>query len=296
MRIFITGGTGFIGGHTLAELKKRGHRLLVLSRKSHREPGIDFIKGDLSDISKWERRLKKFKPEAAVHLAWEGIPDFSYARSAKNLAEGMGLFAVLADFGCKKIVAMGTGWEFGDRVGRVNEKIYVISTTAVMAAKQSLHLMGDELAKEKRMDFIWLRPFRPYGDGQRATSLIPYIVQCVGQKIPLRLKDPLAKGDFVYVGDIARAVADAVSRGKGLATYNVGSGRLISAKEIAKIVCGEMGASKEYYGSFLRTIKGKSTSAPYADLVAVIKGIGWRPTTDMRTGIQKVIKEYKSSK
>jgi nucleoside-diphosphate-sugar epimerase len=292
MKIFVTGGTGFIGRYTVKELRERGHRLLILSSEARGERGADLLKGDLADIARWKGRLKKFKPQAAVHLAWEGIPDFSYAQSVKNLNYGLALFAALAEAGCKKIVAMGTGYEYGDRVGKVDEEIHVLPASAVTAAKHALHMLGEEMAKEKGMDFIWLRPFKPYGHGQRAESLISYIMRCVAGNVPLTLKSPLTRGDFVYVGDVARAIADAAARGRGRATYNVGSGKLTSARDIAKMVCEGMGASKEYYKDFLRTAKGKAVGGGYAELGTVRKGIGWRPTTDIRTGIQKTIRDF----
>ncbi len=296
MRTFVTGGSGFVGRPTLDELKKRGHHLLVLSRKNHREHGIDFIKGDLSNIAKWKSRLRKFKPEAAVHLAWEGIPDFSYANCTKNLEGGLALFAALADVGCKKIVATGSVFEYGDRAGKVDERMHISPPNALVAAKHSLHLMGEELAKEKDMDFIWLRAFNVYGGGQRPGSLIPYIMRCVAGNIPLTLKNPFAQGDFIYVADVAQAIADAVVRGKGRATYNVASGKLIPVKDIAKMVCEGMGASKDYYRHFALTAKGKPTGGCYAELKNIRKKIGWRPATDIKTGIRKTIADFQKLK
>ena len=295
MRAFVTGGTGFIGRYTLHELKKRGHRLLVLSRKNHRERGIDFIKGELSDVAKWKWRLKKFKPVAAVHLAWEGIPDFSYAQSVKNLNGGLAILSALAEAGCKKIVAAGSSFEYGNRVCKVNEKMSITPASAFTAAKHTLHLMGEELAKEKGMDFIWLRPFNPYGDGQRAGSLIPYIMRCVAEGLPLGLKNPLAQGDFIYVTDVARAFADAVLRGKGHATYNLGSGHLTPVRDIARMICKEMGASKEYYETFSRTARGRLQNAAYAELRNIRANIGWRPLVDIKTGIKKTIRDYENN-
>ena len=294
MKVFVTGGTGFIGRYTIEELKKRGYRLLALSRKNHRERGIDFIKGDLSDVAKWRGRLKKFKPVAAVHLAWEGIPDFSYAQSARNLEGGLAIFAALAEVGCKKIVAAGTCFEYGNRVGKVNEGTSVTPVSAFTAAKHALHLMGEELAKEKGMDFIWLRPFNPYGNGQRAGSLIPYIMRCVAWKIPPTLKNPLARGDFIYVEDVARAIVAAVARGKGRVTYNLGSGHLTPVRDIAKVICMEMGVSKEYYDAFSRISRGKLRNAVYAGLNNIRRDIGWRPLVAIKTGIRKTIKDYES--
>lgn len=295
MRIFITGGTGFIGRYVVEALKKRGHRLLVLSRKTHRERGIDFIKGDLSDIAKWDGRLKKFKPIAAIHLAWEGIPDFSYAQSVKNLEGGLALFAVLAEVGCKKIVAAGTCFEYGNRVGKIHEEVIITPVTAFTIAKHTLHLMGEELAKENGTDFIWIRPFNPYGGRQRAGSLIPYIMRCVADGVPLRLKNPLAQGDFIYVTDVARAFADAALRGKGRATYNLGSGHLTPVRDIARIICEEMGASKEYYETFSRTARGRLQDAAYAGLRNIRTNIGWRPLVDIKTGIKKTIRDYENN-
>ncbi|MBI2033745.1 MAG: NAD(P)-dependent oxidoreductase [Candidatus Liptonbacteria bacterium] len=294
MRVFVTGGTGFIGRYTIQELKKRGHRLLVLSRKNHQERGIDFIKGDLSDIAKWKGRLKKFKPHVAVHLAWEGIPDFSYAQSVKNLEGSLNIFSALADIGCKKIVAAGSSFEYGKSIGKLNEEMSITPVTAFTAAKHALHLMGEELAKERNMDFIWLRPFNPYGYGQRTGSLIPYIMRTVLGNVPLRLKYPLAQGDFIYVSDVARAFADAALRGKGRATYNLGSGHLTPVRDIAEMVCKEMGASREYYNAFFRTSRGKLQNAAYAGLKNIRRDLGWRPLVDIKTGIKKTIRDYES--
>lgn len=291
MRIFVTGGTGFIGRHTLQELKKRRHRLLVLSEKTYRENGIQYIKGNFEDIRKRKNQLKKFRPEVAVHLAWEGIPDFSYERCLKNLEGGLALFAVFVETGCKKIVATGAGFEVGSLIGKVSDDIRVEPMNAIVAAKHSLHLMGEALAREKGMDFIWLRPLTPYGPGQRSGSLMPYIMRSIENHIPLRLKNPLAQGDFIYVDDVARAIADAVARGKGCATYNVGSGRLTSVRDVAKILCEAMGADKAYCEDFALSAKGKLLGAPYAELKNIRKEIGWRPTTDIKTGIQKMLRD-----
>lgn len=294
MRVFVTGGTGFIGRQTVDELRARGHRALVLSRETHRpERGIDFIKGDLSDIAAWQNKLKKFEPEAAVHLSWEGIPDFSYVQSMKNLEGSLALFALLADIGCKKIVATGTGFECGARTGKIDDDIAVMPEGYFTVAKHAIHLFGATLAKEKGMDFIWLRPFNPYGHGQRSGSLIPYIIRCAADAAPLTLKKPLAQGDFIYITDVAKIFADAVGRGKGVVTYNVGSGYLTPVRDIARIVCEEMGTGKPYAAAFLATAKGKLSPGPYAAIDKARKEIGWSPKVGIEEGIRKTVADYK---
>lgn len=295
MRIFLTGGTGFIGRYTLNELKKRGHQTLVLSRKAQKEKGIEFIKGGLRDVSKWKAKLEKFKPKSAIHLAWEGIPDFSYAQSVKNLEGGLAVLEALTESGCKRIVVAGTGFDCGSRVGKIPDDLKFVPSSVFVAAKHSLHLMGEALAKEKGTDFIWLRPFNPYGYGQRAGSVIPYIMRCVSEGTPLRLRNPLAQGDFIYIEDVARVFVDAATKGKSWKTYNVGSGYLTPIRDIAKAVCEEMGAGKEYYEDFARTAKGKLLNAAYADLKKVKKELGWQPRVAIKEGIKKTVSNYENN-
>jgi NADH dehydrogenase len=51
MKIFIAGGTGFVGGHLTAELLKRGHELVLLShgRSISQQAGVSFVQGDVTD-------------------------------------------------------------------------------------------------------------------------------------------------------------------------------------------------------------------------------------------------------
>lgn len=296
MRVFITGGTGFIGKYTIQELKKRGHHLLVLSREPQREKDFDFLRGDMSDINKWKGRLKKFKPEAAIHLAWEGIPDFSYNLCAKNLRGGLAIFSLLADVGCQKVIVPGTGFEYDGRIGKVHETMSVSPANAFTSAKHALHLLGETLAKEKGMDFIWIRPFNPYGYGQRPASVIPYIIRCVSDKTPLRLRNPVAQGDFIYIADLAQLISKAVDRGRGIVTYNAGSGYLTPVRDIAKVIFEEMGATLEYCEDFARTARGRLSQAPYANIKSVHRGLNWRPLVSIRKGIRETIKNYENNR
>ena len=80
MKIFITGGSGFIGSHLVPKLLTRKHKLLLLSRKRSGRVGKSpsSIKGDLKNINGWKNKLKKFRPDAVIHLAWEGLENYDF--------------------------------------------------------------------------------------------------------------------------------------------------------------------------------------------------------------------------
>jgi len=60
MNIFITGGTGFVGGHVVKALQDRGHvlRLLVHSRSAQIDAGVEQIVGDVTELASFERAVE----------------------------------------------------------------------------------------------------------------------------------------------------------------------------------------------------------------------------------------------
>ena len=288
MKIFLTGGTGFIGKYVVEDLKRKGHQLLILSRDVRKKSSAGFIVGDLANIGKWKTRIKHFNPNVAIHLAWEGIPDFSAIRSSKNLIQGISLYNLLAEIGCKKIITAGTCFEYGDVTGKVSENITINPGTPFVAAKHALHIMGEAITRENGADFIWMRFFYVYGSGQRSGSLIPHIMSCADGKLLPGLKNPSARNDFVYVEDVARAVTAAVLYGKGNKTYNVGSGKLTSVAEITRLIYSGLHA-EDIYRNFINSSKIVPTGGFYAKITDIHRDLGWSPKVTMREGIRKIM-------
>lgn len=54
MKVFVTGGTGFVGGHVVANLLREGHRVVLLahSRRSEERPGVELVAGGVGDREK----------------------------------------------------------------------------------------------------------------------------------------------------------------------------------------------------------------------------------------------------
>lgn len=298
MRIFITGGTGFIGKHLIKKLSKnKNNELLVLScnpkKNSFLESNnIKVINGNLSNIDEWKEKLAEFDPEAAIHMAWEGIPDYSAEKSIRNLRYGLDLFTLLADIGCKKIICTGSCWEYGKNRGSITEENTVSSHNAFTTAKNSLHLMGKYLAKEKGIQFIWTRLFYVYGEGQRETSIIPYIIECVKKGKEPEIKTPLAKNDFVYVKDVADAICMLANEKDADGTYNIGSGKSISVQDIIKIVYDMLNIRYEKKANLFKANNILHDDL-WADISKIEKEIGWKPKFTILEGIKNTIENNK---
>ena len=299
MRIFITGGTGFIGKFVVEKLQKDGHHLLVhvLEKGSAKiffrsSKNIRVVFGTLSNINHLKPILNRFKPDATIHLAWEGIPRFDAETSSKNLIQGLKLVALLAEIGCKLFIGAGSCWEYGRNRGRVSENMIPTSFSAFTAAKYALYTLGTEIAKEKGMRFVWARFFFVYGPGQRDGSLIPSAVLSAKNGQALELKNPNRANDFIYVMDVADAIALFIKKHRTVSAgvYNIGSGHLTAVQDIIKKVCIRCGV----------TYKNKSVDKKfvgfYADISKIRNSIGWRPHTKIREGISVTIDYYKNLK
>jgi len=295
MKVFVTGGTGFIGPYVIRELSKRGHHLLLLlekpeaqTRKLNLPKEVKFVKGNLSNINSWKNTVKNFKPDTAIHMAWEGIPDYSAEMSIKNLKYGLNLFKELAELGCKKIICTGSCWEYEQNHGKLSENLPVRPSNAFTVAKNALHLLGREIAKEKNIQFIWTRFFYVYGPGQRENSLIPYIIKCVKEGKRPEIKTPSARNDFIYVEDVAKAIVAILEKCNQSNVYNIGSGYSISIQDIIKIVYNELNLQYNTKDKLF-----KSPNIPFdnfwADISKIKKEIGWEPKINIGEGIKRVI-------
>lgn len=294
MRIFITGGSGFIGKFVVDKFK--GNELLLLAHDkkiSNRNGKVNFILGNLENISAWKTKVKRFKPEMTIHIAWEGIPDYGIKTSLKNLYFGLELYKFLAEINCKTILTTGSCWEYGGQNGKLSEEVLVKPFNAFTSAKNSLNFLGQEIAKDANMNFIWTRLFYIYGPGQKEQSLIPYLIKCAKNNITPEIKNPNAENDFVYVEDVADAICKILFKSDKSSVYNIGSGKLTSVQEIISIIFDEFGRSKQFIKKTAK--QTDSLSYFYADLNKIKREIGWKPMTNIKNGISKTI-AYSSSR
>lgn len=299
MKIFITGGTGFVGKHTVKALKKQGHRLMLLSRnnKNHNTAGVKFIKGNLNKVRDWKQEVLRFSPNIVIHLAWEGLPDHHVNISKNNLEWSLNLVQLASEAKCRLFVATGSGWEYGIQHGKLSENTSPNPFDAYTAAKHSVNTFGWEIAKENNMSFVWLRPFFIYGPGQRSLALIPSLLSSIKRGKKPEIRNPNAKNDFVYVGDVAEAIALVIKKcfpqngaDPKHYVYNVGSGKLTGVADIVKYICLKYNLKINYKKTAKQPQDKITTSC--ANITKIRKEIGWKPKTSIQKGITLTIKDF----
>ena len=279
----MTGGSGFIGKHLLPLLGQ--HQLLLLGRT---EPCVQqsettWVQGDLAEVAEWREAVRKFSPEACIHLAWTGLPDYSLARCMENFNSSMALIELLSGMECRKVFVAGTCWEYGELQGQVRETDTPRAVNLFASFKTALRLVGESLTTSRTPDLIWGRLFFVYGPGQRKTSLIPSCYNALKAGHAFTVNSPNAVSDFIHVSDVARAIQALIEVPGVSGIFNIGSGAPATATEVCRLVSGSgVGATSVSSGPGL-----------WADVSLIRTRTGWAPRLSLEAGIQQTLDDWK---
>ncbi|HCE45340.1 MAG TPA: hypothetical protein DET40_17510 [Lentisphaeria bacterium] len=294
MRVLVTGADGFIGGHVLERLLASGHEVLAVALgETEVSSGFKSVKwffGDISNTSEIKKHVISYDPEAMIHLAWEGIPDYGYDMSRRNIDISLGISNLVIDNSCcRKIISTGSCWEYGNRKGVCMESDAIAADSYFSWAKSSVNGYLGIKCKEHKIDFKWLRLFYVYGPGQKEKSIIPSIIRAFTEGRHPEIRNPANRNDYIYVKDVADAIFLALEKNTDNIIYNVGSGRSVPAYEVAGTIASEM---KCVYEPGTGSGNGQHEDF-WADTTRIHSDLGWKPEYSLEKGILETIRYFK---
>jgi UDP-glucose 4-epimerase len=285
MRIFMTGASGFIGRHMLPLLDR--HEVVCLTRHEASLSNLPFVRalaGELGRPEVWRATLEGFAPHCCVHLAWEGLPDYSLARCRANLDAGLRLFEALIAARVERVVVAGTCWEYGAATGAVDEQRRPADCGLFAAAKNALREMLASAARDAKLQYQWARVFFAYGPGQRANSLIPSCHAAFAAGGAPIIRRPRAAQDFIHVDDVAGGLLALVECDIESGVYNLGSGMPTSVAEIANRAAAHFHTAPPF--SNVTFDEGL-----WADTAKMEASTGWRAGTSLQDGLARTLHE-----
>jgi nucleoside-diphosphate-sugar epimerase len=301
MKVFITGASGFIGSHITKTLLNSGHDVLALampndnlSRIQDILPHIEVLVATLQDVQSIEKKLREWRPNSCVHLAWYAEPG-KYLNSKENLnslQNSLDLLEVLSACGCEQITCAGTCFEYDQKSSLLKENDKTKPLTLYASCKLSFQMIGEQLAVQSGMRFAWGRIFYLYGIQEDPRRLVPAAI------IKL-LKDeifPTSPGeqvrDYLHVSDVANAFLFLTEKQVN-GIYNICSAKPVTIKNILDTI-GTLTGNLQMisYGSL-----------PYREWEPMficgenerLKSIGWSPKVNLQTGLQETIDWWKQS-
>jgi nucleoside-diphosphate-sugar epimerase len=239
VKVAVTGATGFIGRHVVAEVVRHDLAPTLLVRDPARLPGqlakLASVTFDLRNppVDAFE---KLGRPDALIHLAWGGLPNYRSLHHYEEEAPAHYRFLKgLIQSGLGNLVVTGTCAEYGMQPGPLDEEIQPVSENPYGFAKNMLRRQLAYLQNEIPFNLTWCRMFYLYGDGQPAGSLLPQLKRAVEQGLEaFDMSGGEQLRDYMRVNDAASALVDLALAGRNNGIVNVCSGRPISIHNLVE--------------------------------------------------------------
>jgi len=238
MKILVTGATGFIGNHVIKTLLRLNHDIIATSRSMEKAKKISwfdkvtYIPADLNENK--ENYFHFFKePEIAIHLAWEGLPNYKdLFHFEKNLMSQYDFLKNLIVHGLKKLCVIGTCFEYGMQNGCLMDTNPV---TPYGLAKDCLRKFLELLNQKYNYMLTWIRLFYMYGSGQSEKSLLSQLEAAIqrGDK-SFNMSGGEQLRDYLPVEKVAENIVSIALQDKIQGIINCCSGKSISIRKFVE--------------------------------------------------------------
>lgn len=271
MKVFVTGGAGYIGSHTLVQLLAAGHEVCVFDNFANSSPvaldrvrqltnrDMALVEADVRDADALRDAVTTFAPDAVVHFA--GLKavgessDFPLLYYQTNVSGTMNLLAAMDAANCRRIVFSSSATVYGEAQYLPFDETHPIGPTNPYGRTKAMGegVIGDWAAATAGASAVLLRYFNPVGAHESGrigedprdipNNLMPFVAQvAVGRREKLSIfgddydtRDGTGERDYIHVVDLAAAHLAALeysARATGCDAINVGTGQGITVKEL----------------------------------------------------------------
>jgi dTDP-glucose 4,6-dehydratase len=325
MKLVVTGGLGFIGsavvrhfaadpGCTLLNIDKctyAGNPASVAAVSAN--SNYTHLHADIVDSETMRQVIGEFKPDAILHLAAESHVDRSIDGPAEfiqtNVVGTFSLLEAARDYWEKlrgserdnfRFIHVSTDEVFGslDDGGAFSETTPYQPSSPYSSSKAGSDHLARAWNHTYGMPVIITNCSNNYGPYQFPEKLIPLVtLKCMASKnIPVYGHGDNVR-DWLFVEDHVSALATVLAKGVPGETYNIGGECELSNLEVVKKICALMdqlqpgSAPAEQLIEFVSDRPGHDFR--YAmDISKISRELGWRPTEDFASGIEKTLHWY----
>ena len=302
-RVLVTGAGGFLGGHLVGELGRRGVTQLFLPRKAEL---------DLTREADVRRAFDTTRPQVVIHLAAVvGGIGANRESPGRFFYENVMMGALVMEHArlarVEKFVGLGTICAYPKLAAipfleRDLWNGYPEETNAPYGiAKKMLLVQGQAYRDQYGFHAIHLLPVNLYGPHDNfdpaSSHVIPALILKFVEAAETGAGSVVCWGtghatrEFLYVGDCARAIVDATEQYDRPEPVNIGAGFEISIRDLAALIGELVGFRGDLV--FDRT-KPDGQPRRSLDVSRAREAFGFTATTDFRQGLTRTIEWYKA--
>ena len=307
MRYLVTGGAGFIGSHTVDELVRRGHGVVVLDDlSSGKEENladvrtkITFMKGSITDLEAVQRAMHQ--AEYVIHLAART----SVPRSVKdpidtnriNVEGTLNVLVAARDNRVKRVVFAASSSAYGETPTLPKkESMQSLPISPYGVSKYVGELYAQTFGRCYGLENVCLRYFNIFGPRQDPDSpysgvLSRFAAAFLQDEPPVVFGDGEQTRDFTYVDNAVQAnlLASEAPGASGF-VFNVGTGDRYSLNQTLQIL-RELSAKK--LPAKYEPVREGDIRDSQADITAARELLGYEPTVRFEEGLERTYQWYR---
>jgi UDP-glucose 4-epimerase len=301
----VTGGAGYIGGHTVVRLRAQGHRVVVLDDLStglgQRLPDdVPMVQASVLDEGAIAAALRRHEVTGVLHFAGKkSVPEsvenpLLYYR--ENVGGMTGLLGAMVSAGVGNLVVSSSAAVYGvPPTAVVTEETPAVPINPYGQSKLICEQMAAAAGVAHGISWLALRYFNAVGADdvsladRGTTNLFPLVFRAFAENRPVLVTgddfdtpDGTGVRDYIHVADLADAHVAAVARlmeGPAADIYNVGTGKGYSVLEV-------VAALEDITGQEVPYVVGPRRPGDPASVVAAVdkvwSGLGWSARRDLK--------------
>ena len=313
MKILVTGGTGFIGSHTVVELLNQNHEVVIIDNLCNSSEDVikniekitnkkvPFFNIDIRDKKALEDLCSKNHFDSCIHFAGLKAVGESCQKPLEyydnNINGTLVLLEVLNKYNCHNLIFSSSATVYGNPKSNPIDETFPkgICTNPYGWTKSMIEQILVDLQKaQPDWNIALLRYFNPIGAHKSGligenpngipNNLMPYITQvAIGKRKELSVfgndydtPDGTGVRDYIHVVDLAKGHVKAlkvIEEKQGLKIYNLGTGQGYSVMQVLKTFEKVNNVKIPYQ------IRGRRTgdiAACYANAEKAFKELGWK--------------------
>lgn len=315
MKVLVTGGTGYIGSHTVVELLAAGHEAVIVDNYANSKPevlnrlqqitgqDIPFHELDVTDAEALGKIAAEHAFDAVIHFAGLKAVGESVKKPLayykNNLGSTMAVTQVAIDHNIPQVVFSSSATVYGDPESvPISETAKIQTTNPYGATKVMSEQILTDVAATGKPKVTLLRYFNPIGAHASGligedplgvpNNLVPFVAQvAVGKRDKVQIfgddwetPDGTGVRDYLHVVDLAKGHVAALAHPpkESVAIYNLGTGKGSSVKEVIaafEAACGKPLAVE------VAPRRAGDIAECYADVSKAERELGWKAELDL---------------
>lgn len=299
-KVIVTGGSGFIGSWLVEELLKNSIEVTVIVRDKTKL--LESIRTNKKCVvvekSVEQLSYKDFKTDfydVFFHMAWNGVStEFkdNIEMQISNITQSIYALELCNKIRCPKFIAAGTVAEyvFCDDVMDVNLK--QTPNDMYGAAKVSTHYFLEVRARQLNQVFNWLVIPSTFGERRNDNNIITYTIRTLLQGMKPQYGNLSQMWDFLYVGDVVRAIRMVGERGRDNKIYGIGSGEYYPLRKYIETIRDLIDPKLELGIGDLPQMS-KKTFSSCVNIDELVEDTGFKPSITFEEGIKRTIRYIK---